>query len=472
MTPSDHFVSGQVSHWTHDTAAAPASAMRTSCSLDPPDTPIAPTVRPSHTSGTPPPNTTSRSVFTIPCSRAGSDSSSRHHSPVGRPPKDETEYALSWANCVQSRGARSMRAKASRCPALSAAAMQTSTDSRSASAMAAEIARWAAAIRTVGAMTKSVSPSARAAGSFAAFLDASGASGPVGRRVMRPPCEKTKGRGWDRLIVGCASAEIASRHRQRDAGDVGGLIGGEEEDGRDLFLDGAVALHERRLDGLVDDGLIPGLLLLRLGPWATGYAAFGCLGAARCRGHHPDTLAGVLERQRGGQRPDAALGRGVRHPVDAPGGHRADVDDRAATLLEQMRENSAAAPEGREQRAADLRLDLVLAVVGIWLGPDRAAHVVDQDVDPAETLVSLGHDPRAVVVPLEVSPDGDRLGAGGVELVAQLGDEFRAVDEGDAAALLGHPRGDPLADALRRPGHHGHLAVEAARMDHRSSLPR
>src|SRR4051795_8991079 len=183
-------------------------------------------------------------------------------------------------------------------------------------------------------------------------------------------------------------------------------------------------------------------------------------------------VAGVLHRPRGGGRPAAALGRGVRHRVDAPGGHRADVDDRAATLLEQMRENSAAAPEGREQRAADLRLDLVLAVVGIGLGPDRAAHIVDQDVDPAETLVSLGHDPRAVVVPLEVSPDGDRLGAGGVELVAQLGDEFRAVDEGDAAALLGHPRGDPLADALRRPGHHGHLAVEAARMDHRSSLPR
>ena len=89
----------------------------------------------------------------MPCSRAGSDSSKRHQSPVGKPPNAATEYALSWAICTHSSGARSMRAMASRCPAPSVTAMQTSTDSASASFNAAAMALWAAASVADGAIT-------------------------------------------------------------------------------------------------------------------------------------------------------------------------------------------------------------------------------------------------------------------------------------------------------------------------------
>ena len=89
----------------------------------------------------------------MPCSSAGSDSSSRHQSLVGRPPNDATEYALSWAMWMHSSGARSIRAIASRCPPPSVTAMHTSTASSSASLIAAAIARWAAASVADGAIT-------------------------------------------------------------------------------------------------------------------------------------------------------------------------------------------------------------------------------------------------------------------------------------------------------------------------------
>src|SRR4051794_28854808 len=165
--------------------------------------------------------------------------------------------------------------------------MQTSTDSRSASAIAAATARCAAASRTVGAMMKSGSPSARPAGPCTALppgatAGAGDPSLPSGRVVMsRAPSTRV------------VSAEVAARHRKGHPGDVGGLVGGEEKDGRDLLLDRPVALHQRRLDGLVHDRLVPGLLLVGLGSRATGHAAFGRFGATGGCGHHADAVPGV-----------------------------------------------------------------------------------------------------------------------------------------------------------------------------------
>src|SRR3990167_2482004 len=51
--------------------------------------------------------------------------------------------------------------------------------------------------------------------------------------------------------VGLGSAHVATTDRQHDAGDVRGLIRGEEEDGADLFVDRAVALHQAPSHGLV-----------------------------------------------------------------------------------------------------------------------------------------------------------------------------------------------------------------------------
>ena len=50
---------------------------------------------------------------------------------------------------------------------------------------------------------------------------------------------------------------------------------------------------------------------------------------------------------------------------------------------------SSTSPASVEQRAADLRLNLLLFVMLERLRPDRAAHVVDQHVDAAEARQAL-----------------------------------------------------------------------------------
>ena len=76
---------------------------------------------------------------------------------------------------------------------------------------------------------------------------------------------------------------------------------------------------------------------------------------------------------------DAALGRGVRHPVNRAHRHRSNVDDRSAAARSHMRNHRPASPQGRPQRAADFLLDLMLLVFIKRLGPNRAADVVDRD---------------------------------------------------------------------------------------------
>jgi hypothetical protein len=64
------------------------------------------------------------------------------------------------------------------------------------------------------------------------------------------------------------------------------------------------------------------------------------------------------------------------------------VDDDPGAALQHSRQHGSAAPERGEQRATDLRLDLRLRVLRIGLRPDRAANIVNQDVDTAEAIQS------------------------------------------------------------------------------------
>jgi hypothetical protein len=79
-----------------------------------PEAPAAPISAPSTSNRTPPPKTTRRSVFTMPCSTGGSSWIMFHHSWVGTPPNAATVYALSCAICADNSGAPSIRPNATR----------------------------------------------------------------------------------------------------------------------------------------------------------------------------------------------------------------------------------------------------------------------------------------------------------------------------------------------------------------------
>ncbi len=65
-------------------------------------------------------------------------------------------------------------------------------------------------------------------------------------------------------------AEVATGHRQRNAGDIACFIAGEKQDRVRLFRQRAVAMHQAALHSLRDHLLIPRLLLRRgrfMIPW-------------------------------------------------------------------------------------------------------------------------------------------------------------------------------------------------------------
>src|SRR5690554_91747 len=194
-------------------------------------------------------------------------------------------------------------------------------------------------------------------------------------------------RSGDDRIGAYELALVAATHRQHAAGDVARLVRGQEQDRRRHLVQGAVALHQTALLGLVDVRLEPGLLGLVAGlRSAAGNLPRRRLGAPDPGGRHADAVLSILEGQGLGQRIDAALGRRVGDPVDAASRHRGDVDDDATALLHQGGQHGATAPQGRHQRAGHLDGDLALAELGERLEVDRPAHVVDQDIDAAEEI--------------------------------------------------------------------------------------
>ena len=128
-----------------------------------------------------------------------------------------------------------------------------------------------------------------------------------------------------------------------------------------------------------------------------------------------------------------------------------------------MRQHGVAAPQGRHQRAADLGLDLRGLEGGEGPHPDRAADIVDQDVDAAEQAGRLGHRRDRAVVAFEVAAKG--LGAV-ARLDRDVADEIRPVDQQHPSALRRRAQRDRPADALRRAGDDQDLVREASREDH------
>ncbi|MNP70684.1 hypothetical protein D3C76_1669490 [compost metagenome] len=89
------------------------------------------------------------------------------------------------------------------------------------------------------------------------------------------------------------------------------------------------------------------------------------------------------------------------------------------------------------------------------LGPDRAADVVDQDVEAAEGFDRRGHDAGAVGVLFEVGGEGQHAFAG------QFVDQFGAVYCHHLRAFGLEPPAHATADALGGAGDQGDFLMES-----------
>jgi hypothetical protein len=100
---------------------------------------------------------------------------------------------------------------------------------------------------------------------------------------------------------------------------------------------------------------------------------------------------------------------------------------------------TAAAPERRKQRAPDLSLDLRLGIFVIGHGPDGAADIVDQEIDPAEALLRRAHCGNRAGIGLEVGGDGQGGSTLRLDLDANLVDGRGSINQGDGTAFGGEP---------------------------------
>ena len=105
-----------------------------------------------------------------------------------------------------------------------------------------------------------------------------------------------------------------------------------------------------------------------------------------------------------------------------------------------------AAPQGGKQRATHFRFDFFDPIVLERFGPDRAADVVDQDVEAAKGGHGRGHNTGAVLVAFQVSRQGQH--ARPFQFVHQLG----AVNRNHLCALAQQAFAHTAADALSGAG--------------------
>jgi hypothetical protein len=107
--------------------------------------------------------------------------------------------------------------------------------------------------------------------------------------------------------------------------------------------------------------------------------------------------------------------------------------------------------------------------MGEWLGPNRTADIVDQDVDASEVLVRLVHDPGTLGIFFEISEDCKALCPRLRNLIVRLVDQFGAIHEYGRTALLSEVHRDHAADALCRTGDDCDLSRKAIGMKHHES---
>jgi len=94
------------------------------------------------------------------------------------------------------------------------------------------------------------------------------------------------------------------------------------------------------------------------------------------------------------------------------------------------------------------------------LGPDGAADVVDEDVQPAKALDGGLHDLLAVGAFFHVGCQREHFGGRSEQFIAQLIDQIGAVDQHQAGAFGGQAQGHAAANALGRAGDHRDLVVK------------
>src|SRR5581483_6300084 len=243
----------------------------------------------------------------------------------------------------------------------------------------------------------------------------------------------------------------AAADRQRLAGYVGSVVGGEEGDrGGDVGGLGDPPQRHRTLERLVQLGIERGQLLeLRR------------VGRARAYAVDRDVVARHLARERLAERDHAALGARVHRlagRAHAPG-IRADRYDPAAPACDHRVEHRATAVERPAVIDRDYLVPGLLAVLDERFGLVPSG-VVDQDVDRPKAALRLG-DRRAHAGELgDVDRDGDRAPA---DLGRRGGGAARVeVGQRDLASFLRQALGDRPADPARGAGDERDLAAESA----------
>src|SRR5262245_34168640 len=115
-----------------------------------------------------------------------------------------------------------------------------------------------------------------------------------------------------------------------------------------------------------------------------------------------------------------------------------------------MRKRRMAAPERRHQRAADLRFDLLRLEAIVGSHPDRAADVVNENVEASEAPDRFGHSPRGALVRLKIACEAAPPGAG---LRCDVTYEVRPIDEQDIAPFGCGPQRDRASNTLSGTSH-------------------
>ena len=122
-----------------------------------------------------------------------------------------------------------------------------------------------------------------------------------------------------------------------------------------------------------------------------------------------------------------------------------------------------AAPQCRHQRTADLGLDLVRLEFGEGPHPDRAAHPVDEDIDPAKPIDGGGEGGCCAVISFQIAYMACRFSGCAI---GDLGHEARPVDEQHLAPFSRGALRHHAPDTLGSTGDDQHLARKTIREDH------
>src|SRR5215203_4812929 len=261
-----------------------------------------------------------------------------------------------------------------------------------------------------------------------------------------------------------ALGRLAAVRVQDRAGDVGGILAGEEQEGRRDLARLAGALH-RRLGAEARDVL-----------GVEGRGDERRPDRPRRDAVHPDALLDELLRERAGEGDDRALRGAVVEKLRAAaiGRHRCGVDDRGALL--QMRQRRLGHEEIAEDVGSEgaldlLRRDLVDVLLRMLLGG-----VVDEDVEAAEAVDDLLDRLLAEAGVADVAGDGEAVAPLGLDEPLGLARVLALVQvhDGDVRALAGEQDRHGAADAGVAAGDDRDLVVEpsAAREARRVVRPR